>query len=395
MGYAPIAPFRRSLDAVLLDHHRRAAQDGPVSVDKWQALRLLSAARARFGLTHQALAVLQALLSFHPETELSADRPAVVHPANATICDRLNGMPCSTMRRHLARLVDAGVLLRRDSPNGKRYARRVAGHKVAYGFDLAPLRTRFAEIEDAAETARTEAAQIRQKRDCVKLMRRDLEALVSYARGSGHTKPQWDALDDLARLTARALRRKLSHDDLCAIERDLSSALTQAGAWLDVATPEMSTTDARNEQHLQKTKKDYFDSERPVEKPRPIETKFKPQGAGREADISLDQVLESCPEIVEMGQGPVKDWPSLVRSADTVRPMMGITKQVWISAKQLLGSGAAAVVLAVMLQRFAQIRNPGGYLRHLTKRAHSGGLNLRSVLGTVTASGALAGGSQV
>lgn len=44
----------------------------------------------------------------------------IVFPSNKAICARLNGTPCSKMRRHLSRLVEAGLLMRRDSPNGKR-----------------------------------------------------------------------------------------------------------------------------------------------------------------------------------------------------------------------------------------------------------------------------------
>ncbi len=51
------------------------------------------------------------------------------------------GMPASTLRRHLAVLVDAGLIVRRDSPNGKRYARknRAGAIELAFGFDLSPL----------------------------------------------------------------------------------------------------------------------------------------------------------------------------------------------------------------------------------------------------------------
>ena len=62
-------------------------------------------------------------------------------PRHATLSDRAHGMPESTLRRHLAALVRAGIILRHDSPNGKRYARRGEGGEItdAYGFDLTPL----------------------------------------------------------------------------------------------------------------------------------------------------------------------------------------------------------------------------------------------------------------
>ena len=123
----------------------------PIGVDKWEALRALGVARKRYGLSDRELSVLQALISFHPGRTLDPrGGPLVVYPSNRTICERLNGMPCSTMRRHLARLVAVGLIIRRDSPNGKRYSRRYAGEKIAFGFDLTPLAARFQEFSDAA-----------------------------------------------------------------------------------------------------------------------------------------------------------------------------------------------------------------------------------------------------
>ncbi|WP_371328623.1 helix-turn-helix domain-containing protein [Shinella sp. HZN7] len=54
----------------------------------------------------------------------------------------------ATLRRHLAALVEAGLIERRDSPNGKRYAHRGRGGEIgaAFGFSLAPLLARAGEL---------------------------------------------------------------------------------------------------------------------------------------------------------------------------------------------------------------------------------------------------------
>src|SRR5215204_7344184 len=51
---------------------------------------------------------------------------------------RAHGPAAATLRRALAQLVETGIVIRRDSPNGKRYARRGQGGQVeqAFGFDL-------------------------------------------------------------------------------------------------------------------------------------------------------------------------------------------------------------------------------------------------------------------
>ena len=160
MTYISQVPFRRPTNCTRTMAPRPPKPQAGTTADKWQVLRDLAAGRAALGLSDRDLAVLQALLSFHPPQMLDAGSDLVVFPSNASICDRLNGMPCSTMRRHLARLVDTGVLIRRDSPNGKRYVRRYGGDRVAYGFDLSPLLARAGEFAMLAEQARDEADRI-------------------------------------------------------------------------------------------------------------------------------------------------------------------------------------------------------------------------------------------
>ena len=72
-------------------------------------------------------------------------------------------MPASTLRRLLAVLVEAGLIVRRDSPNGKRYARkgRGGGITLAFGFDLAPLVVRAEEFERLAQEIEAEVRAVR------------------------------------------------------------------------------------------------------------------------------------------------------------------------------------------------------------------------------------------
>ncbi|NDW01122.1 plasmid replication protein RepC [Salipiger sp. PrR002] len=379
MGYHPITPFGRSAEAVLASVRARpSASNAPCAIDKWQILRDLTTARKSFDLSDRDITLLQALLSFHPEARLDAAQGLVIHPSNETICARANGMPNSTMRRHLARLVAAGLLIRRDSPNGKRYARRVSGQKIAFGFDLSPLLHRAAEIAERASEAREHAAQIKALRDTASLLRRDLAALADLGRAEQVQGP-WDAFSDLARLTARDLRRQLDREELEKIGQTLHEAVTRATRLLDFETPEMSTSAAQNEQHQQKSQEDSYDSESPV-----IETSTaeEPCATSDDAPDSAEKrevpppplrlILNTCSEIAVFTPDPIHDWHSLVRAAEKIRPMTGISDSAWTDAKKAMGPEQAAATLCAMLQRFSDIRNPGGYLRHLTRKAREG-----------------------
>jgi len=367
MEYTPVSSFRRPLTAAQLKHQtaRPLTSD---TVSKWDALRRLATARQHYGLSDRDLTVLQTLLGFHPETELGGNSAEpIVYPSNKAICERLNGMPCSNMRRHIGRLVDAGVILRRDSPNGKRYVRRGGGPKLAFGFDLTPLASRFSEFSRIASEIEKADARRKRLRDTVSLMRRDLAGYIDYGVNIDPNLPIWDRLSDLARLAARDLRRKLCIEDLAALQTKLQAALAEAVIHIDArVAADPSTSDAEIEHHHQNSNKEYFDEKcEVVDRPRSADpSKHQPP--------PLRQVLDNCKEIQSYSPDGVEDWNDLIRLADTVSPMMGIQPSVWNVVKSQMGQTQAATVLAAMLERFAMIKSPSAYLRVLGRKAELG-----------------------
>jgi replication initiation protein RepC len=365
------------MDATLIEHQKYATADlPPEGVNKYEVVRELAAARNAIGVTDRELAVLQVLLSFHPKTILGGNSAElVVYPSNAAICERLNGMPCSTMRRHLAGLVSAGLLLRRDSPNGKRYVKRHGDEPQAFGFDLTPLLSRYAEICELAEEARSQAEHLQRLRRTVSLMRRDLAGLAEYG---SKTRPElriWDAYSDQAVLTARSLRRNLTSDELSSLKKSLLISLNAARDSFDlVDTQIMSSSDADNEQHIQNSNKEGYDSE-----PYIGESKGGVRGSDLDnlslPNIPLALVVSACQEISLYSPGEIRHWHQLVRVAEKIRPMMGISMSAWDEARSVMGSEEAGVVMCAILERFSEIKSPGGYLRALTRKAEQGGFS--------------------
>ncbi|KGK78256.1 replication initiation protein [Thalassobacter stenotrophicus] len=394
MDYTPVTPFRRTIDAAILKHQAATQEDlPPAGANKWEVLRELAAARVAFGLSDRDLTVLQALVSFHQATILGGnDSELIVHPSNKALCERLNGMPCSTMRRHLSNLVQTGFVVRRDSPNGKRYARRYGDEKVAFGLDLSPLVRRFQEVCEAAETVRAAEERYKRLRATVSLMRRDLAGLAEYGCSLRPDHGVWDQFSDLAALVARDLRRKLEMEDLRRIEDALGSALDRARSLLDgCETENMSTNDAVSEQHYQNSNKDSNDLEPRLEKaggggvageiPEVADSLLCSEDGANSTvtaddqlmpNIPLGLVLACCQEFKAYSEQPVRHWHDLVRVADVVRPMMGISPSAWDEAKRYMGPEEASVVIVAMLERFADIRSPGGYLRTLSSKAAIG-----------------------
>jgi len=385
MEYTPISPFMRPISHAHLRVIERPEASVPARpVNKWELLRELSKAQAAFGVSERDLTVLQGLLSFFPDDALGGNAEMVVFPSNKAICERLNGMPCSTMRRHLARLVEAGLLQRRDSPNGKRYVRKHGEDRVAFGFDLSPLYCQSEEIARAAEAVREAEERVRRLREVVSLMRRDLAALAEFGDEMQPGLGFWDQLRDRAALTARALRRKLSVEDLAAYRADLEALLDQARNIIDgPETEEMNTNDAQFERHHHNSNKESIDLEPALEKSGavagvPDVDTNAPVADVNERDtrllpkIPLHLVIAACPSLKTFYQGEIRHWHQLFDAACHVRPAMGISASAWEEAQRFMGPEQASIVVAAMLERFADIRSPGGYLRALTAKAAAG-----------------------
>jgi len=369
MLYTPVTSFRRPIDAVQLKHQKLAQRPQPIDgVSKWSALKELTVARKHFGLSDRAIAVLQTLLSFYPETVLKGSN-LVVFPSNAAICGRLGGMACSTMRRHLAALVDTGLILRRDSPNGKRYVKRSQKDPLAFGFDLTPLVARFDQITQLADQARDAEDAFQQLRRSVSLMKRDIIGLTAMGQQQSPDLSLWDAYDDLVMLTARAMRRTLTLEQLETIFTTLETAITELHGHLK--TSELSTCDRQNEQHIQTSKKESID----IEEPEVPQTR---------QSVSLGDVLDKCAEFQLYVDGPIRDEQGFLKAAETVRPMIGISESVWFEAIQNMGRWDTAVCVVAMLERLSEIRVPNAYLRALSLKSLQGRLNCKRLLTGLT-----------
>lgn len=254
-GYVTTPFGRRPMTLGMLASQMTACEIDPAkSVDKWKIYRALCEAKPLLGITDRALAVLNALLSFHPKNELSEENGLVVFPSNAQLSLRSHGMAEQTIRRHLAALVDAGLLIRKDSPNGKRYARRGREGEVseAFGFSLAPLVSRSEEIEHLATAVVAERLHVQHLRERISLCRRDIAKLIETALAE-QINGDWQGIhtgfrsliDELPRFpTAAALENLL--DELVILRDDIVNRLE-----MQLKTQKQSANPYQNERHIQ------------------------------------------------------------------------------------------------------------------------------------------------
>ena len=232
-SHQPTTPFgRRSLSLAHVATQMAASARLPDKVvHKWKVFRAVCVARPRIGVSERALAVLNALISFYPDTTLTGEDDLIVFPSNELLCLRTHGMPASTLRRQLAALVDAGLIVRRDSPNGKRYARKGRGGeiKLAFGFDLAPLVVRAEEFEGMAQEIEAEMRAIKIAKERITLCRRDIAKMIATgieegvpARRVGQGPASWQELHAIFRRVIESVSRTASRGELEAAAETLS-----------------------------------------------------------------------------------------------------------------------------------------------------------------------------
>lgn len=355
-------------------------------VDKWKIYRDACDARTMLGLRDRALAVLNALLTFYPETQLSSDENLVVFPSNTQLTARANGIAGTTLRENLALLVDAGLIHRNDSPNGKRYARkgRDGAIETAYGFSLAPLLARAGELARMAQDVAEERRHLKILKERISLRRRDIRKLISAAMEEGACG-DWGMVETHYIAAIGRLSRAKSAQDLsgCAEELDLLHEEVVNLLELQLISGKTDTIDAECRQHIQNSNTESSYELEPRSEQEQGEPAMPDKKPRRETPqlFPLGLVLRACPEMSAYGQGGrIGTWRDMQTAAVVVRSMLGVSPSAYQEACEALGPENAAVAIACILERAGHINSAGGYLRDLTARAQRGEFSIGPML---------------
>ena len=382
-GGAPFSArnFLRQTEVERRQEQLRAGDGGNQTgtADKWQLIRALTEAREVYGLSDRSISVLEALATFHQDRELDGKAPIIVFPSNAELSLRSRGMSPATLRRHLAALVDVGLIFRRDSANGKRFCRRDERGQVenAFGFDLAPLALRAAEIFARAEEQREHAKHLNRVRSEITLHLRDIAKTIESALEERRAGDWQSFLFRLQALSGRVPRNGELKDlngrcqELVRLRAEVEDAYLES-----LSEKEMSANEPVFERHIQNSKTDQKSelsgkdqSTRPAAAPE-----------RKSAGIGLNEFLKICPQIADYARGGVQNWADVLAAAELVRSMLGISPSAWSAARQAMGDATAAIVVAAILERADVIKSPGGYLRDLTGKAEKGRFSIHPML---------------
>lgn len=376
----------------LLSQQRQISEAKPETArNKWKLFRAVCEAREALNVSDRSLSVLDALLSFYPSDELTAKNDLIVFPSNAQLSIRARGMTAATLRRHLAALVAAGLILRKDSANGKRFARRSRAGEIneAFGFNLAPLLARAREIEAIAAKITADRELFRATRERISLCRRDITKLIQLAV-DGCVEGDWGHLHARFRTFLASLPRRPALDELQFLLGRLLDLRTTIVKLLDNhdKTQNMWAKESQNERHIQDSQtQSISESEKPINSSatlerhectsscettgqNAIEPRRDTQAPSLKPSVPLDIVLRACPEIHSYGPGgSINTWRDFVAATAMLRPMLQISSSAFHEACLALGPENTGVAIACIFEKGAAINSAGAYLRNLTKRA--------------------------
>ncbi|MEW9612986.1 plasmid replication protein RepC [Shinella sp. S4-D37] len=379
---------RRPMTLALVRGQLETADRGPTkAVSKWKVFNDIGEAKDVLGLQDRSITILQALLSFYPSDELSDENGGlVVFPSNNQLSLRAHGIAGTTLRRHLAVLVDVGLIERRDSPNGKRYAHRGRGGEIeaAYGFSLAPLLARAAELANLAQQVAAERLRFKRAKEALSLCRRDIRKLISSAMEEG-ADGDWATIEVMFIGLMARLPRSPRREDVDAVLEEMELLREEIINRLEiqVKAEKMDVNDRQDGRHIQNSKPKSFheleprtengQGEMPSQKPKRIAEPLKA--------FPLAMVLKACPQIADYRSGGrVESWRDLMAAAVVVRSMLGVSPSAYQEACEVMGPENAAVAIACILERAEHINSAGGYLRDLTRKAARGEFGLGPML---------------
>ena len=301
----------------------------------------------------------------------------LVWPSNDYLVGR-TALTDRAIRKSIRKLVDLGLIVPKDSPNGKRYAvKDLAGEVIdAFGFDLTPVYARRGEWA----TLLIEQKQLRQSQkqafDEVTICRRATEealnALAEHYPDIDHSTLE----ADLKALRAKTpVRSKVSLpadllDEWSLLRSRAEQAFLDAGnggtSFRHINNNNGSPSESCNKSFPKKA-----EAVRSTEQP--------------SEHLSPELILEACSCISDYGQS-VEDLADIVAAGRYLRASLGANESAWAEAVEGIGIVRAAIAVLYTLQLYeddmaknggeSRIKNPGGYFRALVRMVKSGKIDL-------------------
>ena len=346
---------------------RRAASPSVPKDPRWHLLDLAKSCRRSLNLRDRDIAVLRGLLSLVPAQ--AAPNEVVVFASNRVLVERCDGIDERTLRRRLAHLQKCGLLMRRSSPNGKRY--QVRGDQqeplLTYGIDLGPIFQIRDQLEAMADECRREEARVRTLKSLIR------DAL--FKKSASHT----ECLQEEARL---ALRRTLTSEQL----RDILTRLDELPADGSTGpTPEpnsqsnqLTVSNGQTDRHIQSLNKEILEYEEAASRPQPAAKKPSHE-VSHPDDLTVTECIKLTATAQSFSSRPPESWEDIIELSASLAPAIGVGSTSFRQAQEQLGRHGCALAILGLVEAYGRIRKPAAYLNTLIQRSRRHGIELISM----------------
>ena len=400
----------RTVAAYQSDHRRRSSSSRP---SRTQALQVAKRYASAIGLKVAKIALVDQLFGFSKAIDWSdTETIPVVWPSNELLARRL-GIKVSTLKYHLAGLVEAGLICYSDHPTYQRRGRRGEDGRIveAYGINLSPIAARYSELLDRADAAEFEAGQWKGLSNRRTSLKRSVAAIIEAARRElGSLDEEWNSL--LASLDRLREQRAEGSVELADVVDALEALRTRAAELLEALYDSQNFNTAAVKFRPLQTTAETPDSESCNDNQNCADAQYtdesgaigamayenKPSEASAQSrrktpaevpdddivNISLPLLRSAFVHLSEMVPEVFGHWAAFRSSGGLLCRLCYANPQVYQEAVEVLGQDLAIVALALTAERNANgsVSNPGGYLRELVNRSRQGTLRLsRSLFG--------------
>ncbi|MDU9006244.1 replication initiation protein RepC [Sedimentitalea todarodis] len=359
----------------------------PEGWTKGAVMALISEVAPHIGLRPARLAVLNYIIGRTRASDwTSPHREPVFFGAQDLAAVEL-GKTSRQLRTDEAALAKLGLIVKRVAANGARYGR------AGLGLILTPLIARLEEFIALRDRLRAERRHLRALKDLRSLRLRHMKRCIAALPSSAIKDPEivkilasfdkWPRSDALSRLGLERLNAHLkASSDLCS---SLDDWLEKRGLSSDQPAENFRpfTQNTREETQTVKTPPAVDNSERhaeiaqsesPSSIPCPAPPALTPENLYRIAGDGLRMMLDASRD----QNRPLKER-DIIEAAWALLPMLDIHTSVWHEGQSTLGDhGLAFCLLLVDAQRdhpSYPVRNPGGLMRELIRRAKAGRLD--------------------
>lgn len=329
--------------------HNVTGQNG-ITQNKWQLLKVVEDIREPLGLKGTSISLLRAMISFLRVDQVDAthDQGHICFASNASLAKRAH-VSIQTIERHIAKLVSLGLLTRKSSGNGKRWARRDRQGNIvlAAGLSLLPLAERYPEFVRMAENYQDFKNEVGRLKDMCSAALTDLKAQLPPAK--------WN--EDLLSRARNLLRRQPDKPALS----DLLNEITVEISKISSAKPNnLKVNDPEIEGHKETTKIQYVRKETSLQ----IEVKQQEMEHAYPklcAELRFAKSQEDCHRLMD-------DLARYLNLGNT-----------WFSIKSL-GPALSFMILGYLLERTETISNHRGYAFKLCQDLNNKSLDWRTLL---------------